>query len=172
MRGIFILLLLCFTAIRVFAYDGQADFSGWYVSPSIGGVVTHRNFPAKTAPLVGLQLGYDVDEYWSAELGLWMSPARSRADDPMTLTQGTLDGLYHFLHWEALDPYLFIGAGIFHSDVAVFDSCKTSLGLRLGGGAFYYFSDRFALRAGLGVTLCSYKARVAAMGNAGVTWSF
>ena len=171
MRKKLYLLISCGMAATSLA-SGQADFENLYLSLSFGGIGTHPNFPAKSGLLTGIQLGYDINEPLSLELGLWDTPTKSRDNERMSLTQGTLDALYHFTRWETLDPYLSLGLGLLLSDIAIFDSDKAAMDLRLGGGTFYHLSETTSLRASLSTMIASYKARPAATGSVGVAWTF
>jgi len=191
MRKTLFLFILCGMVISCFA-DKQADASNWYLTPSIGGIVTHNHLPFKGAYMVGYQAGFFFDESrdGSLEMGLWYSEARSRYNDSTILAQATLDVLHHFAPFEKLNPYLALGVTVLYSNTTIFntyykdkddaridDQSRIAGGIRFGGGIFYNFSKSFSLRTGLCLTianhnLCDDAASVFTTANTGVVWRF
>ena len=132
------------------------------------------DFPTKDGFIGSVKLGYDLNDWWSAEAGVFLAPvlraqyeplrdettggqwqnvnllARQTGKTDISETTGyglTFDVLFHPAPWKRVDPYLTIGAqGIgFTDDMKDYD--QFSVGLRAGGGVIYNINDSWGVRA-------------------------
>jgi len=129
------------------------------------------DFPTKDAVIGSVKLGYDLNDWWTLEGGLFLAPVmraqyyyhqnpdgnwerRNRlheeAGPGVNQTTGigfTLDGLFHFTPWKRVDPYLAIGLqGIEFTD-SMKEHDSLGVGTRFGGGVIYNFNDTWGVRA-------------------------
>ncbi len=146
------------------------------------------DFATKDGFLGAVKLGYDLNDWWSVEGGLFLAPSldaqytprrdastggvwknvnllgEQTGDENQGSTTGyglTLDVLLHPTPWKRLDPYLAIGAqGIGFTD-EMKDYERLALGLRAGGGVIYNINDSWGVRA-------DYRAAIGNLGSKGV----
>ena len=51
------------------------DYARWYFSPGIGFYVTEGDQPLKDGLEADFRIGYDINEWWSFELGILWAPS-------------------------------------------------------------------------------------------------
>ncbi|MEI6564223.1 MAG: outer membrane beta-barrel protein [bacterium] len=154
------------------------------------------DFPTKDAFIGSVRLGYDLNNWWSLEGGIFLAPvmkeqfyfhqkadgtwekiSRLQEEAGVDQTTGfgvTLDGLFHFTPWKRVDPYLAIGMmGIGFSD-SMKDHSQFDGGLRAGGGVIYNFNDSWSVRADYRGAFgdINGKGTVAAVTEVGVRYVF
>jgi len=127
------------------------------------------DFPTKDGFIGTVKLGYDLNDWWSLEGGLFLAPVLkaqyynhqnpdgswvriNRLQEEAGVDQTTgyglnLDVLFHPAPWKRVDPYLAVGVqGIGFTD-KMRDHDQLDLGLRGGDGAIYNFNDSWGVRA-------------------------
>ena len=119
------------------------------------------DFATKDGFIGSVKLGYDLNDWWSFESGLFLAPVldaqyewkhnpnwahvnllaeqTGKLDASSTTGYGlTLDTLFHPTPWKRIDPYLAVGVqGIGFTD-NMKDYNQFAIGLRAGGGAVSY----------------------------------
>lgn len=154
------------------------------------------DFPTRDAFIGTVKLGYDLNDWWSVEGGLFLAPimkeqfyyhqkadgtwekiSRLQEEAGVDQTTGfgvTLDGLFHFTPWKRIDPYLAIGVmGIGFTD-DMRDHGQFDGALRAGGGVIYNFNDSWGIRADYRGAFgdINGKGTVAAVTEVGVRYVF
>lgn len=132
------------------------------------------DFPTKDGFIGSVKLGYDLNDWWSFEGGLFLAPTLKAQFTPrrdattggvwknvnlleeqtgetgISETSGygfTADALFHPTPWKRVDPYLTLGVqGIGFTD-DMKDYNQFALGLRAGGGVIYNINDSWGVRA-------------------------
>jgi len=172
--------------------EEQADFARWYVSPGVGLATFEGDEPLQRGFYLTIRLGYDINEWWSAEGSLIFAPSldenfvgdetsptgkKSQAEGDVAgfgdtyMTQTYVDFLFHFTRWEKLDPYLTFGAGVtFYGEDVTGDG--PSVTLRGGGGIMYHLSEEWALRADARINLAGYNTEFNATADIGFVWTW
>lgn len=124
----------------------------WTVSAGASGILLEGDEPLQPQMLLSLHLGYSVNFHWTAEGRLALAPyvgyrRRSGGTWGMRLEAGALHHLRTVsdLRW---DPYL-TGGVAFVAYGSHPGRPNPELGLYLGGGLLYHFSDAWALRTDL-----------------------
>ena len=134
------------------------DEAPWYFGLGVGQVGYEGDAPVQDAFLLGLRLGYDMNEYLGFELGFDYIPSldnteykpedtRFRLEDETSAFRLSLDALLHLrntedLHW---DPYLSVGGSWFRYEDSLKDG-KDIVGIQAGAGLFYHFNDAWSIR--------------------------
>lgn len=164
MRDFRLTLLAAFVAIATSftsSYAAERDLfddAPWYIGFGVGHVGYEGDAPVQDDFLVGLRLGYDVNQFLGFELGLDYVPTleptvydendtRFRLTDDTSALRLSADALFHLrnthnLHW---DPYLAVGGSWFRYEDSLKDG-KDLLGLHAGAGLFYHFNDAWSIR--------------------------
>ncbi|MEI7881849.1 MAG: outer membrane beta-barrel protein, partial [bacterium] len=132
------------------------------------------DFPTKDGFIGSVKLGYDLNDWWSFEGGLFLAPQLKAQFTPrrdattggvwknvnlleeqtgeagISETSGygfTADALFHPTPWKRVDPYLTLGCqGIGFTD-DMKDYNQFALGLRAGAGVIYNINDSWGVRA-------------------------
>ncbi|MEI8139805.1 MAG: outer membrane beta-barrel protein [bacterium] len=166
------------TGMMTKALPAQAQETGdrhpFNISLSPGFIDMEGDFPTKDGFEGSVKLGYDMNDWWSFEGGLFLAPVlkaqytprrdattggvwknvnllgEQTGDPGISQTTGygfTMDALFHPTPWKRVDPYLAIGfQGIgFTDDMKDYDTF--AVGLRGGGGVIYNINDSWGLRA-------------------------
>lgn len=139
----------------------------WYLGFGVG----HFNFEGDAVVqddfFLGLRLGHDLHEYFGVELGLDYAPSldntvfkegdnRFAIDSDTSALRLSLDALFHLrntddLHW---DPFLSVGASWSSFDDEInSDGDSDILGVQVGAGLFYHFSDAWSIRGDFHTTV-------------------
>jgi len=154
------------------------------------------DFPTKDAVFGKVNLGYDFNDWWTIEGGLFIAPVmkaqyfyHQKADgtwekinrlqeeagvDQTTGFGVTLDALLHPTPWKRLDPYLAVGL----QGIGFTDSMKEhdglGLGVRGGGGVIYNINDAWGVRADYRAVFADIngKGTVSASTEVGVRYVF
>ena len=141
------LLLLSLAILGTLARaEDQADYSGFYASPAIGGAFMDSRLPVRGGATCALRLGYDLNEPYSVEATMAWHPTRTEGDETLNAFRATLDWLYHFTRWEREDPFLSLGGGVLTAEQEVLGAGRVIGVVSLGGGMFYHLSEHFSLR--------------------------
>jgi len=139
----------------------------WYVGAGVGHINFEGDQVVQDDFFVGLRLGYDLHQYVGIEFGLDYVPTlentvfkegdnRFALDSDTSAIRLSLDALFHLrntsdLHW---DPYLAIGGSWMSFDDDINNDGDSSvLGLQVGGGLFYHFSDAWSVRGDVRTTV-------------------
>ena len=175
------------------------DYARWYFSPGIGFYVTEGDQPLKDGLEVDFRIGYDINEWWSFELGLLWAPkldeqfdtgdtskingkwypiprkdSRSRGKDhdfgDTWMLEPYADLLFHFTRWERLDPDIAGGIGLNIYGKDVVRDGTTEFTFRVGPGIMYSLSDEWALRADWRVLLTSDNTEFNSIVDVGLVW--
>ena len=175
------------------------DYARWYFSPGIGFYVTEGDQPLKDGLEADFRIGYDINEWWSFELGLLWAPSldeqfdkgdttkingkwypiprkhsRSRGKDhdfgDTWMLEPYADLLFHFTRWERLDPYLAGGVGLNIYGKDVVEDGTTEFTFRVGPGLMYSLTDEWALRADWRVLLTSDNTEFNSIVDVGLVW--
>jgi outer membrane protein OmpA-like peptidoglycan-associated protein/opacity protein-like surface antigen len=160
------------------------------VSVTAGRIDMEGDFATKDGFLSTVRLGYDLNDWWSLEAGVFLAPVlkpqtlyKDRVANPNgeqqfegdTTGYGvTLDALFHFTPWKRVDPYLSAGvAGIGFTDSFDEDD-QWDAAIRAGGGVLYNFNDEWAVRADFrgGIAGVSEKGTVNSAVDVGVRYVF
>jgi len=162
------LLAVAISAISLSAYAAERDLfeeAPWYVGLGVGQVGYEGDAPVQDSFLMGIRLGYDVNQFLGFELGLDYVPTldatrfdesdtRFELSDDTSAIRLSLDALFHLrntqnLHW---DPFLAVGGSWFHYDDDLTDG-KDYYAIEAGPGIFYHFNDAWSIRGDLRVSL-------------------
>jgi outer membrane protein OmpA-like peptidoglycan-associated protein len=135
----------------------------WYIGFGVGHINFEGDYPVQDDFFPGLRLGYDFNKFFALEAGLDVMPSldntvfneddpRFSLDDSTSAFRLSLDALFHLRNQNNLrwDPYLAVGGSLMVYDDALADG-KEYLGLQVGGGLFYHFSDAWSVRGDLRV---------------------
>jgi outer membrane protein OmpA-like peptidoglycan-associated protein len=129
----------------------------WYVGAGIGYIHFEGDEPVNPGVGLGLRLGHDWNEYWSAEVGLnvfphldnseFDNPNRFELDGPIWAVGLQGDVMLHLrnqqdLHW---DPYLSVGGQLMYYEEDLGNG-NAELMLTAGAGLFYHFNDVWSMR--------------------------
>ena len=179
--------------------DEEEDFSKWYFSPAVGGVLFEGDQPLEDGIELNFRLGYDLNEWWSIEGGLSVAPKLDEnfvghewdkttgrplpAGTKKSESFGTTDFgdtylispyadlLFHFTRWERLDPFLAGGIGLnFYGEDVLKGGDNIEFIFRAGGGVMYHLSDEWALRADYRLMLATDNTEFNAVFDAGIAW--
>jgi OmpA-OmpF porin, OOP family len=141
----FLLSLLLTTTC--FAGEREGAFS---ISPFAGGYTFDGVQHAKTAPLYGLRLGYDISKHLGVEYVVdFLSTEGTRTDRSINALSYRMDALYNFMPDGRLVPYFALGGGGItagHGSSFNTGGSNTSATLNTGGGLKYFLTDSLALR--------------------------
>ncbi len=175
------------------------DYARWYFSPGIGFYVTEGDQPLKDGLEADFRIGYDINEWWSFELGILWAPSlkeqfdkgdtskingrwypiprkesRSRGKDHdfdhTWMLEPYADLLFHFTRWERLDPYLAGGIGLNIYGKDVVRDGTSEFVWRVGPGLMYSLTDEWALRADWRVLLTSDNTEFNSILDVGIVW--
>lgn len=152
-------LLVSVLSFNSFAAERDLfDDAPWYFGLGVGHVGYEGDAPVQDDFLMGLRLGYDVNQFLGFEFGFDYIPTleateydaadtRFRLSDDTSAIRLSLDALFHLrntqdLHW---DPYLAIGGSWFRYEDSLKDG-KDVYGLHGGAGLFYHFNDSWSIR--------------------------
>ena len=188
-RGLAVATMVAAMACTARAED--EDYARWYFSPRVGGILFEGDEPLKDGFVLDLSLGYDFNEWWSAEVGWLFAPrldenthvsykggrpheaSNSRGDDSdfgdTWMTSFYLDALFHFTRWELLDPYLAGGVGIMYYGEDVLENQVEAV-LRGGAGVMWHLSDSWALRGDWRLFLTSDNTEFNSIATVGLCW--
>ena len=156
------------------------------------------DFPTKDGVMGSVKLGYDLNDWWSVEGGLFLAPVlkaqyyyHQNADgswvrinrlheeagngvDQTTGFGATVDALFHPTPWKRVDPYLAVGL----QGIGFTDSMKEhdglGLGVRGGGGVIININDAWGIRGDYRADFADIngKGTVSAMTEVGVRYVF
>lgn len=164
----------------------KGDRHPWNISVLPGFLDLEGDFATKDGFIGSVKLGYDLNDWWSVEGGLFLAPSldaqytpRQRADgswykENLLATQTgkadassttgygmTLDALFHPTPWKRVDTYLTLGLqGIGFTD-EMKDYDRLGVALRGGAGVIYNINDSWGVRA-------DYRAAFGNSGSKGV----
>ncbi len=166
--------------------EEKGDRHPFSISVMPGFLDLEGDFATKDGFIGSVKLGYELNDWWSFEGGVFLAPTldaqytpRQRADgswynENLLATQtGTADAssttgygltadvLFHPAPWKRVDPYLTLGVqGIsFTDDMKDYD--RLGVGLRAGAGVIYNINDSWGVRA-------DYRAAFGNSGSKGV----
>ena len=150
------------------------DRHPWSLSVMPGFMDFEGDFPTKDGFIGSAKLGYEINDWWSLEGGVFLAPVlkaqytprrdattggvwknvnllgeqTGNANDSETVGYGfTADILFHPTPWKRVDPYLTLGGqGIGFTD-SMKDYDQFAVGLRGGGGVIYNINDSWSVRA-------------------------
>ena len=175
------------------------DYARWYFSPGVGFYVTEGDQPLKDGLEADFRIGYDINEWWSFELGILWAPkldeqfdkgdttkignkwypiprkqSHSRGKDhdfgDTWMLEPYADLLFHFTRWERLDPYIAGGLGLNIYGKDVVKDGTSEFVFRVGPGLMYSLSDEWALRADWRVLLTSDNTEFNSIVDVGLVW--
>ncbi len=189
-----VVLLGCFLVVALTSFvraQGKVEDSiesKWYVGAGLG----YYNFEGDqvlddSIYMLG-RIGYDLNEWWSIEGMLTLSPSMDEnftEDDlgnPVSQAEEgegefgstfgfgmVVDGLFHFTRWDRVDPFLALGGGLtFYGDKI--NGRKTDSNVRAGGGLMYHFNDEWAIRGDVRALIAGNHTEVNLIMDAGVIW--
>ncbi|MGI6495478.1 MAG: outer membrane beta-barrel protein [Kiritimatiellia bacterium] len=173
------------------AHAENEDYARWYFSPRVGGIWYEGDEPLDNGFLLDLSLGYDFNEWWSAEAGWIFAPSldedthksyrdgtirdrsNTRGDDSdfgdTWMSSFYADALFHFTRLELLDPYLAFGAGVMYYGKDVLGSQIEAV-LRTGAGVMFHLTDSWALRGDWRLFLTSDNTEFNSIITVGLCW--
>ena len=149
--------------------EEKGDRHPFNISVSPGFMDMEGDFPTKDGFVGTVKLGYDLNDWWSLEGGIFLAPIlkaqyynhkypdgswvrinrlQEEAGVDETTGYGLVgDALFHPTPWKRVDPYLAIGfqAIGFTDDMKNHD--QFGLGLRGGAGVIYNINDSWGVRA-------------------------
>jgi len=175
-----------FTKVSPVQAQEKGDRHPWNISVLPGVLDLEGDFATKDGFIGSVKLGYDLNDWWSVEGGLFLAPSldaqytpRQRADgswykENLLATQTgkadassttgygmTLDALFHPTPWKRVDTYLTLGLqGIGFTD-EMKDYDRLGVALRGGAGVIYNINDSWGVRA-------DYRAAFGNSGSKGV----
>ncbi|MEI6516576.1 MAG: outer membrane beta-barrel protein, partial [bacterium] len=173
-----------FTKVSSVQAQEKGDRHPWNISVMPGLLDFEGDFATKDGFIGSVKLGYDLNDWWSFEGGVFLAPVldaqygmrndpnwenvnlleeqTGKADASSTTGYGlTLDTLFHPTPWKRVDTYLAIGVqGIGFTD-SMKDYDRFALGIRAGGGVIYNINDSWGVRA-------DYRAGIGNLGSKGV----
>lgn len=154
--------------------EEKGDRHPYNISVMPGFMDMEGDFPTKDGFIGSVKLGYDLNDWWSFEVGTFLAPVlkaqytprrdastggvwknvnllaeqTGSAGDSETTGYGfTADALFHPTPWKRVDPYFTIGGqGIGFTD-EMKDYDRFAVGLRVGGGVIYNINDSWGVRA-------------------------
>ena len=124
------------------------DWTRWSVSPGAGILLVEGGQPIEGGAGAALTLGYDLSEFWTAEIGaLWMPYVKGAGNPHIYGVSGEM--LYHLNSYSHFDPYLALGAGYYGASEKVFrkGGADGMAGPRAGFGMMYHLTEEIAFRA-------------------------
>lgn len=199
----FMMVAGLFAGVVTKAVHAQAQEVGerhpFSISVMPGFIDMEGDFPTKDGFQGAVKLGYEMNDWWSFEGGLFVAPVLKAQTTPrrdettggewkdvnlleeqtgepgISETSGygfTVDALFHPTPWKRVDTYLTVGGqGIgFTDDMKDYDTF--ALGLRVGAGVIYNINDAWGVRADYRAAFAegSDKGTVNSMYEAGVRY--
>ena len=176
-KGIVTAICLLVTVSTLTRAEEQADVSGFYAGPAIGGALMDSRLPVRGSVFHAVRLGYDFNSPYSLEATAAWHPTRTEGGASLNAFRGALDCLYHFTRWERMDPFLNIGGGVLTADRDVVGAGRVVGVFSCGGGAFYHLTrrqstERFSLRGDVVFLATTYRGLCAVTGSLGVVVRF
>jgi hypothetical protein len=148
----------------------------WYTGVSGAMLLPGGGSSLERAGGVSAHLGYFLSDSFALELDLISIPnAVSSHGGNSTLTGFGIQGAWHFMGFERLDPFLTFGASSLFSSHHVFadDSHRTAFGPTFGLGFLYHLTDNLALRAdSKAMVTLDTPSEIAFTISGGLQWSF
>ncbi len=118
------------------------------LSPYVGGYTFDGVQSLRTAPVVGLRLGYDFTDNFAAEGVFNYVPTKStKGFGNVNAFSYRLDLLYNFQPTQKLVPYLAVGGGATQLTYLNTNHTAYSPTANVGGGLKYFITDSVAIRA-------------------------
>ncbi|PIP04950.1 MAG: hypothetical protein COX52_14625 [Syntrophobacterales bacterium CG23_combo_of_CG06-09_8_20_14_all_48_27] len=143
-RFVFAIMLVIALSAPALAEIRPGAFS---VSPFVGGYWFEGNQDLKHRPVYGLRLGYDFTKNWGAEAVFDYIDTKYKTTDTNTNVYNyRVEGLYHFMPYGKLVPFLAVGAGGMTINYRDDTGNKTRATFDYGAGLKYFFTDWLALR--------------------------
>lgn len=142
------------------------------LSPSIGGYVFEGNQDLDNRPTYGLGLGYHFDENWAAEAVFnYIDTERDTDGRDVDTYLYHIDGLYHFMPYKRLVPYIAAGVGgiIFDPEKAGSDQ---DFAVNYGAGLKYFLSENVALRGDVRHVISFNETQSNLLYTVGITFLF
>ena len=145
-------LNLCLWVSVIFNFPAYAqegvDWTRWSVSPGAGAMFVEGGQPVDGGAEAALRIGYDLSEFWTAEIGGSWAPYVKGAGGP-GIYGASAEVLCHLSSYSRFIPYLAFGAGYYGSGEKVFrdGDAYGMAGPRAGFGMMYYLTEEIALRA-------------------------
>ena len=174
----------------------KGDRHPYNISVMGGYLDVEGDFPTRDAFIGSVKLGYDLNDWWSFEGGIFLAPvmdeqfymhqkadgtwekvSRLQEEAGTDSTSGfgvTLDALFHPTPWKRLDPYLAVGL----QGIGFLDSMKEhdqfGAGIHAGGGVIYNINDSWGIRADYRAAFVDFssKGTVNATTEVGVRYVF
>jgi len=147
MRFVSVCAVLLGAGVSLCAQEGM-DWTRWSVSPGAGILFVEGGQPVEGGAGAALALGYDVGEFWTAEVGVsWVPYVKGAGNAHIYGASGEM--LYHLDSYTSFIPYLAFGVGYYGADDRVFrkGNARGMAGPRAGLGAMYHLTEEIAFRA-------------------------
>ena len=107
--------------------------AGVTLSPMVGQTLFDNDTNLENDQFLSLGLGYQFDSPWGVELTYFSAnPDIEQSNGDLDYSHIRLDGLYHFMQDEPVQPYLAFGAGEQTYDVGTSDSKSTLVNVGAG----------------------------------------
>jgi len=135
-------------AASLYAQEGT-DWTRWSVSPGAGILLMGGGQPVDGGAGASLAIGYDMSEFWTAEVGAsWMPYVKGKDSGNPDVYGASAGMLYHLNSYSRFDPYLAFGAGYYGASGKVLrKDSRDMAGPYAGFGMMYHLTEEIALRA-------------------------